>query len=78
MKMRMDARLQLARLAAGLSQSQLAKASGVPVGTIRDYEQNGSIGGARASTAKILADVLGVTIEELLEPMPTSRYGVTP
>ena len=78
MKMKMETRLQLARLAAGLSQSQLAKASGVPVGTIRDYEQNGSIGGARASTAKILADVLGVTIEELLEPMPTSRYGVTP
>ena len=76
--MKMKTRLQRARIAAGLSQSQLSRMTGVPVGTIRDYEQNGSIGGARASTAKILADVLGVTIEELLEPMPTSRYGVTP
>lgn len=60
--------LQKHRLAAGLSQNQLARATGIPVGTIRDYEQTGSIGGARASTAKILADVLGVTIEDLLEP----------
>ena len=69
--------LQKYRLAAGLSQNQLARATGIPVGTIRDYEQTGSIGGARASTAKILADVLGVTIEDLLEPMQTSRYGAT-
>ena len=78
MKMKMETRLQCARIAAGLSQSQLARVTGIPVGTIRDYEQNGSIGGARASTAKIIADVLGVTIEDLLEPVQTSRYGVAP
>ena len=60
--------LQKHRLAAGLSQSQLARTTGIPVGTIRDYEQTGSIGGARVVTVKTLADALGVTIEDLLEP----------
>ena len=60
--------LQKARLAAGLSQSQLAKKSGVPVGTIRGHELLGSIGGARVTTVKALADALGVPIEALLEP----------
>jgi len=76
--MKMKTKLQRARIVAGLSQSDLSRLSGVPVGTIRAYEQTGTIGGARASTVKILADVLGVKIEDLLEPVPTSRYGVTP
>ena len=76
--MKMKTRLQRARIAAGLSQSQLSRMTGVPLGTIRAYEQTGSSGGARASTAKIIADVLGVTIEDLLEPVQTSRYGIAP
>lgn len=60
--------LQKARLAAGLSQSQLAKASGVPAGTIKRHEQLGTIGSLNLRNAKSLADALGVPIEALLEP----------
>jgi transcriptional regulator with XRE-family HTH domain len=33
-------KLREARTAAGLTQAQLAEASGIPLGTIREYEQN--------------------------------------
>lgn len=33
-------KLRAARAAAGLSQSQLAEKSGIPLGTLREYEQN--------------------------------------
>jgi transcriptional regulator with XRE-family HTH domain len=36
----MGERLQRLRLAAGLSQSQLAGKSGVPIGTLRNWEQD--------------------------------------
>jgi transcriptional regulator with XRE-family HTH domain len=38
--MSFGAKLKELRQQAGLSQTQLAEASGVPVGTIRDYEQS--------------------------------------
>jgi transcriptional regulator with XRE-family HTH domain len=43
----------------------LAEASGVPIGTIRDYEQ--SRREPLLATAAKLARALGVTIEELIE-----------
>lgn len=55
--------LKAARERAGLSQPGLAAKSGVPVGTIRDYEQ-----GRRdplLSTAVKLAAALGVSMDEL-------------
>jgi transcriptional regulator with XRE-family HTH domain len=56
-------RLKAAREQLGWTQPGLADRSGVPVGTIRDYEQ-----GRREpllSTAQKLADALGVTLDEL-------------
>jgi transcriptional regulator with XRE-family HTH domain len=64
----MGARLQKLRLAAGLSQSQLARAAGVPVGSLRGWEQ------ARRTmlvdTAVKLADALGCTLDELAGRVP--------
>jgi len=54
-------RLRELREAAGLTQAQLAEKSGVPVGTIRDYEQV-----KRApllTTAIVLAKSLGESLE---------------
>lgn len=58
--------LKNARTKAGLTQSDLAEKSGVPIGTIRDYEQ-----GKRdpmLSTARKLAVTLGVSLDALSEP----------
>jgi transcriptional regulator with XRE-family HTH domain len=66
----MGARLQKLRLAAGLSQSQLARAAGVPVGSLRGWEQ------ARRTmlldAAARLAVALGCTLGQLggTEPLP--------
>ncbi|MDR0519699.1 MAG: helix-turn-helix transcriptional regulator [Clostridiales Family XIII bacterium] len=62
-------RLQEQRKKAGLSQSRLAKASGVKVHMIQHYEQGfRDINGAAVVTVKALADVLGCRIEDLIEP----------
>jgi len=50
----MSQRLQAARLAAGLSQSQLARAAGVPVGTLQGWEQ-----GRRTPLADVLPRLVG-------------------
>jgi transcriptional regulator with XRE-family HTH domain len=52
----------------GLSQSQLAKASGISVRTIQAYEQGArKLSGASYDNLKKLSDALGVTIEELVK-----------
>jgi transcriptional regulator with XRE-family HTH domain len=59
--MRFADRLKELRVAAGLSQPQLAEASGLPVGSIRQYEQ-----GRREPYWQVvfkLADALGVSSE---------------
>jgi XRE family transcriptional regulator, regulator of sulfur utilization len=56
-------RLRRLRQARGLSQSELAKAAGVPVGTLRGWEY-----GRRTpllDAAARLADALGCTLDEL-------------
>lgn len=51
----------------GLSQSQLAKASGISVRTIQAYEQGArKLSGASYDNLKKLSDALGVTIDELV------------
>ena len=56
------------RLAAGLSQSELAKKTGINVRLIQDYEQGHKpINRAAAETIFILSKALGCTMEELLE-----------
>ena len=61
-------RLGNRRTLLGLSQSQLAKASGVPVRTIQEYEQRArSINKAQADTVAALAKALGTESANLLE-----------
>jgi transcriptional regulator with XRE-family HTH domain len=59
----MATRLKQLRQAAGLSQAALAKAAGVPLGTLRGWEY------ARRTplldAAARVADALGVTLDEL-------------
>lgn len=56
------------RTAAGLSQSELAKATGVNVRLIQDYEQgHKNINRAAAETIYKFSKVLGCTMEELIE-----------
>lgn len=61
-------KLKDARLAAGLSQSELAKASGVSYRMVQYYEQGvKDINGAAAITVAKLAKTLGKRSEDLLE-----------
>lgn len=67
--------LQSARLAAGLSQSQLAKASGVPVRTLQQYEQRQKdINRARADYVIALARALSCSPQALLEHRAGPEY----
>jgi len=61
-------KIQEIRKASGLSQRQLAEASGVNVRVLQHYEQGfKDINKAAAETVKALADALGVRMEDLLE-----------
>lgn len=61
-------RLKLLRGKAGLSQSELAASSGVPVRTIQQYEQRRkSINKAQAETLAALSKALYCGMEDLLE-----------
>ena len=67
--------MQRIRLAKGLSQTQLARAAQVPVGTLRNWER-----GRRTpllDTAARVADALGVSLDELAgrTEKPTERKG---
>ena len=62
-------KLQSCRKRAGLSQSELAAVSGVPVRTIQQYEQRQkNINHARACQVAALANTLCCRVEDLLEP----------
>ena len=57
------------RLAAGLSQSQLAEQTGLSLRTLQDYEQDRKpLAGARAITVLTLARALGCSVEDLIDP----------
>jgi transcriptional regulator with XRE-family HTH domain len=60
----MAIRLQRLREAAGLSQSQLARRAGVPVGTLQGWEQARRL--PRLEAAVRLADALGISLDELV------------
>jgi transcriptional regulator with XRE-family HTH domain len=57
-------RLQRLRQAAGFSQSQLAKAADVPVGTLRNWEQGRRV--PLLDAAGRLAKALGVSVDALV------------
>ena len=61
-------KLKEKREAVGMSQSELANASGVSVRMIQHYEQGAKdINKAAAITVKKLADALNVKMEEIIE-----------
>ena len=63
-----ETKLQKIRVRKGLSQSQLAKASGVAVRTIQHYERGvRDIDGAKLDTICKLCLALGCKIEDILE-----------
>lgn len=63
-----ESRLKLMRESRGLSQAELAKASGVKLRNIQMYEQRANnIDKAQAQTVYKLARVIGCNVEDLLE-----------
>lgn len=65
-----ETRLKQVRQRAGLSQSELAEQSGVPLRTIQQYEQRKkNINKAKAEYLVMLARVLNCPAEELIEPI---------
>lgn len=63
----MTTNLQKIRKDRGLSQSELSKASGVPLKTIQGYEGIKNINQAAAITVYKLAKALGVESADILE-----------
>lgn len=61
-------KLRAVRVRSGLSQSELATASGVPKKTLQRYEQElGKIDGAKLKTLCDLCEALGCTIPDILD-----------
>jgi transcriptional regulator with XRE-family HTH domain len=69
----MGERLQTLRQGAGLSQPALARAAGIPVGTLRNWEQDLRV--PRLDVAVKLADALGCTLDELAGRTPSAGQG---
>jgi transcriptional regulator with XRE-family HTH domain len=67
----MGNRLQRLRLEAEMSQSELARAAGVPVGTLRNWEQDRRI--PRLDTARDVAKALGVSLDDLTGDAPATQ-----
>jgi transcriptional regulator with XRE-family HTH domain len=67
-------RLQAVRQAAGLSQSQLANASGISVRVLQDYERGArNLNGAKLSTLLKLCLVLKCKLSEIITDSETSK-----
>jgi transcriptional regulator with XRE-family HTH domain len=69
-------RLQRLRAAAGLTQTQVAAAAGVPVSSLQNWEIDRREPGLRAAVR--LAKALGVTAEDLADTAPVEDAGRTP
>jgi transcriptional regulator with XRE-family HTH domain len=67
----MGGRIKRLRKAAGMSQPQLADASGVPVGTLREWEQDRRLPSWEGAVA--LADGLGISLDELAGREPPAK-----
>ena len=65
-------KLQAARLAAGMSQSQLAAAAGLSVRMLQEYERGRrDIDGAKLSTLLRVCNALGVGLQEIISDPDT-------
>ncbi|MBL8798736.1 MAG: helix-turn-helix transcriptional regulator [Planctomycetia bacterium] len=60
-------KLKALRVEKDLTQEQLAEAAGIPIGTLRDYEQGKRRADPALSTAVKLARALGVSVEAFAE-----------
>jgi transcriptional regulator with XRE-family HTH domain len=70
----MGQKLQHLREEANLTQADLAKKSRVPVGTLRNWEQDRRV--PRLDTAAAVARALGVSLDELVpDGPPAPRKG---
>ncbi len=58
------------RVNAGISVPQMSKLTGIPIRTIEELEKRGD---CAVSRAKKIADTLGITLNDLLEPPSTSE-----
>jgi transcriptional regulator with XRE-family HTH domain len=67
----MGDRLKKLREEAGLSQPKLAKAAGIPVGTIRNWEQNLRV--PRLDTAFRVAKALGISLDLLADAVAVRK-----
>lgn len=68
-------KLQAARLAAGMSQSQLAAAAGISVRTLQDYERSGrDINGAKLATLLKICNALECRLQDILTDPATLEY----
>jgi transcriptional regulator with XRE-family HTH domain len=72
----MGQKLQRLRQAAGMSQSQLAKAANIPIGTLRNWEQDRR--SPLLDTAGRVARSLGVSLDQLFEEFSQERPKVIP
>ena len=60
-------KLQAARKAAGMSQSQLANAAGISVRILQDYERGGrDLNGAKLATMLKLCNALGCSLRDII------------
>lgn len=65
-------KLQAARKAAGMSQSQLANAAGISVRILQDYERGGrDLNGAKLVTILKLCNALGCSLRDILSDSDT-------
>jgi transcriptional regulator with XRE-family HTH domain len=67
----MGQKLRQFRLAAGMSQEDLAKAAKVPIGTVRNWEQDRRC--PLLDTAARIAKVLGISLDALVGYRPRTR-----
>lgn len=74
-RQRATSKLRMLREAAGLSQSELTRRSGVGLRAIQQYEQGAKdINRAAAGSVQALARTLHCQMEDLLEPRPSIEY----
>ncbi len=66
-------KLRELRDAAGMTQTALSEAAGVPIGTVRDYEQG--VRDPLLSNAQRLAKALGVSLDVFPPTVPRPKKG---
>jgi transcriptional regulator with XRE-family HTH domain len=71
-------KLKELRIAAGMTQPELARACGIPIGTLRDYEQGKRRNDPSLRTAAKLASALGTDCRAFAECVTDLEESPTP